>query len=150
MPLSFCPSLLEKIPTITLPWLSQPIDPDFTKKNALKGKRIGVPRRVFLDDSVTGNVLFVNVVFEQASVTIKSLGTTIFDPADLPSADEIANSNNETIVLNIGFKACLLLTTFERFPRIGPHFPGSTRCLVSISTEERLGRQESRRFNCFH
>jgi hypothetical protein len=121
MPLSFCPSLLEKIPTITLLWLSQPIDPDFTKKNALKGKRIGVPRRVLLDDSIKGNDPFVNVVFKQAPVTIKSLGTTIFDPADLPSADEIANSNNETIVLDINFKECFL-ATFERFPRIGPIF----------------------------
>ena len=36
----------------------QPV-PDFTKsldKNALKGKRIGVPRKVFLNNSITGNV----------------------------------------------------------------------------------------------
>jgi amidase len=40
--------------------LAQPFPvPDFTKalnKNALKGKRIGVPRKVFLNDSITGNV----------------------------------------------------------------------------------------------
>ncbi|KIM38862.1 hypothetical protein M413DRAFT_419820 [Hebeloma cylindrosporum] len=87
-----------------------PVVPDFTKalkKDALKGKRIGVPRRVFLNDSITGNDPFVNVVFEQALVTIKSLGATIIDPADLPSADEIANSNNETIVLDIDFKVQL-------------------------------------------
>ncbi|KAF8963514.1 amidase signature enzyme [Flammula alnicola] len=84
-----------------------PIVPDYTKalnKNALKGKRIGVPRRVFLNDSISGNDPFVNVVFEQALETIKSLGATVVDPADLPSADEIANSNNETIVLDIDFK----------------------------------------------
>ena len=50
--------------------LAQPTPvPDFTKAlhaNALKGKRIGVPRRVFLNDSITGNDPFVNVVFEQA------------------------------------------------------------------------------------
>jgi amidase len=40
--------------------LAQPTPvPDFTKalnKNALKGKRIGVPRKVFLNDSISGNV----------------------------------------------------------------------------------------------
>ena len=40
--------------------LAQPLPvPDFTKaldKNALKGKRIGVPRKIFLNDSITGNV----------------------------------------------------------------------------------------------
>ena len=88
--------------------LAQPTPvPDFTKAlhaNALKGKRIGVPRRVFLNDSITGNDPFVNVVFEQALETIKALGATVVDPADLPSADEIAVSNNETIVLDVDFK----------------------------------------------
>lgn len=86
-----------------------PVVPDFTKalnEDALKGKRVGVPRRVFLDNNITGNDPFVNVVFEQALVTIKSLGATVIDPADLPSADEIVVSNNETIVLDIDFKAC--------------------------------------------
>lgn len=85
--------------------------PDFTKalnKNALKGKRIGVPRRVFLNDTISGNDPFVNQVFEQALDTIRGLGATVVDPADLPSADEIAVSNNETIVLDIDFKVrCL-------------------------------------------
>jgi len=88
--------------------LAQPaVVPDFTKalkKDALKGKRIGVPRRVFLDDTITGNDPFVNVVFEQALVTIKSLGATVIDPADMPSADEIVNSNNEIVVATIDFK----------------------------------------------
>lgn len=84
--------------------------PDFTKalnKNALRGARIGVPRRVFLNDSITGNDPFVNQVFEQAIATIKSLGATVIDPADLPSADEIAVSNNETVVLDTDFKVWL-------------------------------------------
>ena len=90
--------------------LAQPTPvPDFTKalnKNALKGKRIGVPRRVFLNDTITGNDPFVNQVFEQALDTIRALGATVVDPADLPSADEIAVSNNETIVLDVDFKVC--------------------------------------------
>ncbi|KAF8889183.1 amidase signature enzyme [Gymnopilus junonius] len=84
-----------------------PIVPDFTKalnKNALRGKRIGVPRRAFLNDSISGNDPFVNVVFEEALATIRSLGATVVDPADLPSADEIVVSNNETIVLDVDFK----------------------------------------------
>lgn len=88
--------------------LAQPTPvPDFTKalnKNALKGKRIGVPRRVFLNDTISGNDPFVNTVFETALDTIRALGATIVDPADLPSADEIAVSNNETLVLDIDFK----------------------------------------------
>ena len=88
--------------------LAQPaIVPDFSKalnKGALKGKRIGVPRRAFLNDSISGNDPFVNVVFEQALGTIKALGATVVDPADLPCADEIVVSNNETIVLDVDFK----------------------------------------------
>ncbi|KAF8878097.1 amidase signature domain-containing protein [Infundibulicybe gibba] len=81
--------------------------PDFTKAlnvNSLRGKRIGVPRRVFLNDSISGADPFVNIVFEQALAVIRSLGATVVDPADLPSADEIAISNNETIVLDVDFK----------------------------------------------
>ena len=48
--------------------------------------------------------MIANVVFEQALVTIKALGVTVVDPADLPSADEIVVSNNETIVLDVDFK----------------------------------------------
>ncbi|KAF9463205.1 amidase signature enzyme [Collybia nuda] len=88
--------------------LSQPEHvPDFTKalnKNALRGKRIGVPRRVFLDDSITGNDPSINAAFERALRTIQDLGATIVDPADIPSADEIVASNSENVVLSIDFK----------------------------------------------
>ncbi|KAF9553773.1 amidase signature enzyme [Agrocybe pediades] len=88
--------------------LVQPsVVPDFTKalnKNALRGKRIGVPRHAFLNDSISGNDPFVNVVFEQALNTIRSLGATVVDPADIPTADAIVQSNNETFVLDVDFK----------------------------------------------
>ena len=87
-----------------------PVVPDYTQalnKNALKGKRIGVPRSVFLNDSITGNDPSVNVAFEQALNIIRGLGATVVDPADLPSAEEIVVSNNETIVLDIDFKVRL-------------------------------------------
>ena len=105
--------------------LAQPaVVPDFTKalkKDGLKGRRIGVPRRVFLDDTITGNDPFVNVAFEQALAIIKTLGATIIDPADLPSANEIANSNNETVVAFIDFKVSFPLN-YDPFALIALHF----------------------------
>jgi amidase len=88
--------------------MAQPASvPDYTmalSNTSLVGKRIGVPRAVFLNDSMTGNDPYVNQVFEQALETLKSLGATIVDPADLPSAYEIYESNNETVVLDVDFK----------------------------------------------
>ncbi|KAF9546248.1 amidase signature enzyme [Agrocybe pediades] len=88
--------------------LTQPdIVPDFTKalnKDALRGKRIGVPRHSFLDDKETGNDPSINVVFEQALQTLKDLGATVVDPADLPSADEIGKTRGDSIVMNTDFK----------------------------------------------
>ena len=84
-----------------------PVVPDFTKalnKHALEGKRIGVPRRVFFNESITKNDPSVNVAFEQALEVIKSLGATVVDPADLPSIDEIVASNSEDFVLETDFK----------------------------------------------
>lgn len=46
----------------------------------------------------------VLAAFEEALNVIRSLGATIVDPANLPSADEIVRSNNETIVLDTDFK----------------------------------------------
>lgn len=84
--------------------LVQPLPvPDFTKAlsaSALRGKRIGVPRNVFMD-GLDSNVLDA---FNAALNTMKGLGATIVDPANLTSADEIASGNNETIVLDIDFK----------------------------------------------
>jgi amidase len=82
--------------------------PDFTKSlnaKALAGKRIGVPRKVFLDNSVTGNDPSVNAAFTQALATLRALGATIVDPADLPSAEDYVTSYNETIVEAVDFKA---------------------------------------------
>ncbi|KAJ7215188.1 amidase signature domain-containing protein [Mycena rebaudengoi] len=91
--------------------LAQPDEvPDFTKalnKNALKGKRIGVPRRVFLNETMTENHSSIGIAFEKALITLKALGATIVDPADLPSADELVVSRNETIVGRVNFKAQL-------------------------------------------
>lgn len=88
--------------------LSQPDSvPDFTlalNRDALKGKRIGVPRRVFMDESITKADPSVGVAFAEALQVLQSLGAEIIDPADLPSADEINTSKQEIIVLAVDCK----------------------------------------------
>ncbi|KAJ3980827.1 amidase signature enzyme [Lentinula detonsa] len=87
-----------------------PVVPDYTQAlntNALNEARIGVPRQVFLDGSdLTGNgsLSAIGLAFEQALNVIRELGATVVDPADLPSAEAIARSNNETVVLDTDFK----------------------------------------------
>ncbi|KDQ59508.1 hypothetical protein JAAARDRAFT_126672 [Jaapia argillacea MUCL 33604] len=88
--------------------LAQPSPvPDFAQalnSSALCGARIGVPRQMFLNATISGIDPSVMVAFEAALETMKAMGATIVDPADMPSADEIALSNNETIVLDVDFK----------------------------------------------
>ena len=87
---------------------------DFTAAldlNAFKGKRIGVPRHLFLDNNVTGNDPYINVAFKEAIQTIKNLGATIVDPADLPSAEELIASNNQSFVLLVDLKVNLSNST---------------------------------------
>lgn len=90
--------------------LSQPeVLPDLTKalvKTALDGKRIGVPRLVFMDDSITGNNPAIGVAFETALEVIRSLGATVIDPSDLPSAEELVAATHKSIVLRTDFKVC--------------------------------------------
>ncbi|CAE7219344.1 unnamed protein product [Rhizoctonia solani] len=65
-----------------------PIIPDYTSfldPNAIRGKRFGVPRKVFTDDLATGNHPSINVEFNKALNTIRSLGGVVVDPADIPS-----------------------------------------------------------------
>jgi len=88
--------------------LTQPNQvPDYGKaltKDALEGKRIGVPRQVFLNTSISGDDPSVDVQFEKALDVIRGLGATVIDPANIPSAAEIISSTNETIVLSVDFK----------------------------------------------
>ncbi|KAJ7130419.1 amidase signature enzyme [Mycena epipterygia] len=85
--------------------------PDFTKalnKNALRGKRIGVPRRVFLNDSITGNHPSMNVAFEEALLTLAALGATIVDPADFPSVSiDHLMAGKHRFVVRVDFKVQL-------------------------------------------
>lgn len=81
--------------------------PDYTKyldAGAIKGKRFGVPRAAFTNDTVSGNDPYINVAFNKSLETIKALGGIVVDPVDFPSAYEIATSGDEWLVLNIDFK----------------------------------------------
>ncbi|KAF8178405.1 amidase signature domain-containing protein [Mycena galopus ATCC 62051] len=88
-----------------------PVVPDFTtalNKDAFKGKRIGVPRRLFLNESIVPMDPSLIIAFEGALETMKKLGATIVDPADLLSTDELLTSKNETkVFLNQYFEALL-------------------------------------------
>lgn len=59
---------------------------------------------MFLDPTYSGLDETVLSAYATALQTLQDLGATIVDPADLPSAYDIAASNNETIVLNADFK----------------------------------------------
>ncbi|RPD60648.1 amidase signature enzyme [Lentinus tigrinus ALCF2SS1-7] len=83
--------------------LAQPaVVPDYTKAlkaDALRGVRLGVPRKLF----TRTNTAIVSA-FNASLDTIRGLGATIVDPADFPDFDELEASNNETIVLDTDFK----------------------------------------------
>ncbi|CAE6470951.1 unnamed protein product [Rhizoctonia solani] len=70
----------------------------FLDMNAIKGKRFGVPRAVFTNNSITGNHPSINLEFNKSLEIIRSMGGIVVDPADLPSADEILYSNEMTIL----------------------------------------------------
>ena len=78
--------------------------PDYTKalnRNALQGKRIGVPR-IKKGSSHLKQGHYFQAAFEDALKILESLGATIIDPADLPSAHEMGSK--ESFVLNVDFK----------------------------------------------
>jgi len=79
----------------------QPEVPDYMEaldKDALVGKRLGVPRKLINDDSP------MKGEFDKALDVLRSLGAVIVDPAELPSTDELKSSNHESLVLTVEFK----------------------------------------------
>ncbi|KAG2347190.1 amidase signature enzyme [Suillus weaverae] len=85
--------------------LQQPgVLPDYMKAldpNALKGKRLGVPR-MFLGDGEA-----ILEAFNASLDTFRALGAEIVDPADFPCAEEMKESQAETLVLMTDFKVDL-------------------------------------------
>ncbi|MCC6935351.1 MAG: hypothetical protein IT333_02455, partial [Thermomicrobiales bacterium] len=86
------------------------LDPD-----ALAGARIGVPRT----GGMWGYSPEADGIVEAAIQAMRDMGATIVDPADIPTADQMASSNAEFTVLLYEFKADLnaYLTT------VGPDVP---------------------------
>jgi amidase len=82
---------------------------DALDKNGLKGKRIGVPRKVFFNQTINSFDSSIGIAFEKALKVMQMLGATIIDPADLPSAEEMVISMNETLVVGVDFKVSLPL-----------------------------------------
>jgi len=80
--------------------LSQPRPvPDYTKAlniNALQGKRIGVPRSS-LPSGDRALPQSICSVFDESLQILESLGATIVDPANLPSAEEIHKLHNTVL-----------------------------------------------------
>ena len=64
------------------------LDPD-----ALRGKRLGVTRKVF-----TGYHDDTDRVFEEALVVLRSLGASVIDPADLPHASDPGDAEFEVLL----------------------------------------------------
>ncbi|KIJ64690.1 hypothetical protein HYDPIDRAFT_111255 [Hydnomerulius pinastri MD-312] len=80
---------------------NQPEIPDYMKaldKDALKGKRLGVPRKLIKEDNP------VEEEFAKALDILRDLGAEIVDPADFPNADELKASEHESLVLSVEFK----------------------------------------------
>ena len=92
--------------------LTQPPEvPDFTRalsRDALKGKRLGVPRRVYMDESITKSDPSVHVAFDAALDLLSDLGADVVNPTDLPNSYEIHNSYKDITVLEVDFNFCAL------------------------------------------
>lgn len=80
---------------------NQPQISDYMKaldKNALKGKRFGVPRKLIRDDCPCKEE------FDRALDVFRSLGADVVDPAEFPNAEELKASDHESLVLTVEFK----------------------------------------------
>ncbi|KAH7337830.1 amidase signature enzyme [Rhizoctonia solani] len=91
--------------TLTAP-SSVPDYTQFLNAGAIRGKRFGVPRVVFTNDTLTGSHPIIGVEFNKALDTIRSLGGIVVDPADLPSAHSVID-NEQVLVLGVDFKVDL-------------------------------------------
>ncbi len=71
----------------------------FLDLDGLRGARIGIPRQVYFGYSAKTDAI-VNAAIEQ----MRSLGAEIIDPADIPTARQIAASESEDTVFLFEFK----------------------------------------------
>jgi amidase len=78
---------------------------DYTKfldPDGLRGARIGVAREVFFGYSEE-----TDTIVNEAIETLRRLGATIVDPADIPTAKELASGTEELEILEYEFKTDL-------------------------------------------
>ncbi|GHO42622.1 amidase [Ktedonospora formicarum] len=81
----------------------QPIDyTKFLNSEGLRGARIGVAREVYFGYSAKADA-----IIENAIQRLRDLGAVIVDPANIPTAKQMNESENEMIVLLHEFKADL-------------------------------------------
>ena len=89
-------------------FLQSAIVPDYTqhlKKDGLKGARIGVMRKFFLDPEFSEYPEYIAAEFNKTVEEIfKPLGAEIIDPANLDTVEQIMNLTNELTVLLHDFK----------------------------------------------
>ncbi|KAG8687222.1 hypothetical protein FRC11_007574, partial [Ceratobasidium sp. 423] len=103
--------------------------PDYTRflnPDAIRGKRFGVPRAVFTNGTLTGNLPIINVEFNKALDTIRSLGGVVVDPADLPGANSVLD-NGEVLVLSVDLKVDL-----NRYLRTLKYTPTNITSLADV------------------
>lgn len=99
----------------------------FLDPGALRGKRLGVPRKVF-----TGYHDDTDRLFTEALDVLRGLGAIIVDPADLPHADD--NGDAEGLVLDYEFKAGVN----AYLARLGPGVPvHSLEEVIAFNERER-------------
>jgi amidase len=99
--------------------------PDYTralKKNALAGKRIGVPRK-FMKPGISKVTHVERAAFERALDDLRALGATIVEDADLPSADEFGHKIDHVILVD--FKVSNMMLMVMTMSITGPVLRGS-------------------------
>ncbi|KAH7334021.1 amidase signature enzyme [Rhizoctonia solani] len=83
--------------------------PDYTQfldPRAIKGRRFGVPRKVFMNETLMKTHPSVNAEYERALERIRKMGGVVVDPADFPSANELSYSGEHWVAL-VQFKTSL-------------------------------------------
>lgn len=99
----------------------------FLDPGSLRGKRLGVPRKVF-----TGYHDGTDRLFGEALATLRSLGAIIVDPTDLPHADDQGDAENEVLLFE--FKAGINAYLAE----LGPAAPVKTLAdVIDFNERER-------------
>jgi len=99
----------------------------FLDPNGLRGMRIGIPRKVFFGYSPQADA-----IIEDAIRTMSRLGAVIVDPADIPTAGDLASGPDEMTVLLYDLKADMNAYLATRVPNPGRPGGGNARTLADL------------------